>query len=151
MLMCYNLFMSSHNLPYMVLVIGIVMMIIEIIIGAATGFDLFVLGTIFVISGFFGHLVESNELMLGLIIVVSFLYIFLGRRLIKNKLSVKTQSSNTDALIGKHAKVVKKITPKTAGQVKIEGEIWRAESERTHDVGEKVLIRSYAGTTLYID
>lgn len=143
--------MPLISLPYAVLILGIVCIVAEILIGAAAGFDLFILGTILIVSGFIGNLTESNEMMIGVIVIISLVYIFLGRKLIKSKLTIQTYSSNTDSLIGKHATVIKKITPKTGGQVKIEGEIWRAESDRTHEVGEQVLIRSYAGTTLYID
>lgn len=124
--------------------------ITELLLGVATGFDLLLIGVIFIISGSIGLLVSSVPVALVLVTVLSILYVFVGRAFIKNKLAIQTRATNVDAVIGQKGIVVKKITSQTAGQVKVEGEIWRATSNKTIDEGEEIVVNSVSGVTLRV-
>lgn len=132
------------------IIVGVVCIIAEILLGAATGFDLLLVGLIFVAGGGAGMFLDNTSVSLVVIIVLCFLYITVARSFIKNKLTITTKKTNTDSLLGKKGMVVKKITPAHAGQVKVEGEIWRASSNESLDVDTTVVIQSVSGVTLTV-
>jgi len=140
----------SMDKNYILIIVGIGAIVLEILLGAATGFDLLLLGIIFVISGGLGTLLNSFTIALISTIILTLLYILIGRRFIKQKLSIKTKETNVDRLFGKKALVVKKIEPSRPGQVKFEGEVWRAESDKLIVTGQEVIIESVSGVTLKV-
>ncbi len=123
----------------------------EVLLGAPTGFDLLLLGLIFMIGGGVGVLTGNFVYALIVVTILSFLYILLARNALKSRLNVTTTKTNTENLMGKKAVVVKKILPTKAGQVKVEGEIWRAESNVEVDVDKEVIIESVSGVTLKVN
>lgn len=149
--MAYNSTMEVVNLYQVVILIGIALIILELILGAASGFDLFLLGVILIISGSIGLMAGSIPLMLVLVMTLSLAYIFLGRRFIRSRLSITTTQTNVEALIGKEAVVFKAIPQHGAGQIKVNGEIWRAEAVDAIETGEKVIIRSVSGVTFHVE
>ncbi|OGK38365.1 hypothetical protein A3F03_01420 [Candidatus Roizmanbacteria bacterium RIFCSPHIGHO2_12_FULL_41_11] len=140
--------LSDRNI--LLIIIGIVFITAEIIIGAATGFDLLLTGVILIISAIIGMILGSFTISLVLITILALLYIFIGRKFIKSKLTIATKSTNVDSLIGKKGMVVKGIQPHHPGQVKVEGELWRAESEKNIIEGSEVKIESVSGVTLKV-
>ena len=135
---------------YFLIIIGIGAMVLEILMGAATGFDLLLVGVIFVISGGLGTLLNSFVIALISTIILTLLYLIIGRRFIKQRLSINTKETNVNRLFGKKALVVKKIEVNHPGQVKFEGEIWRAESDKIIATGQEVIIESVSGVTLKV-
>lgn len=127
-----------------------VAIIAELVLGVSTGFDLLLMGLIFVIAGGIGIASGSFTTALVVVAVLSLLYAFVGRKFIKSKLTIQTTKTNVDAIIGKKAIVVQKITPAKAGQVKVDGEVWRAEGEKTIDEGSEVVVDSVSGVTLTV-
>lgn len=142
--------MDQIDKNYLLALMGLVAITLEVILGAPTGFDLLILGIIFLLGGGVGILTGSFTLALAVIIILSFLYIFLARKMIKEKLSLTTRKTNVDNLIGKKATVVKKIIPSKPGQVKIEGEIWRAEANEEIEIDKQVVVESVSGVTLKV-
>lgn len=142
--------MNNLNLHYFLVIIGVVAIIVEVLLGAATGFDLLLIGIIFILSGGIGLLTNSIVASLIAIAVLSLMYVFVGRSFIKNKLHIETKSTNVDAIIGKNAVVVKRILPAQAGQIKVNGEVWRAQANREIAEGSTVVIRSVSGVTLAV-
>ena len=141
--------------PYMntysiLIVLGIIAIIVEIILGAATGFELLILGIVFIIGGGVGMLTGSIQIAIGTIIVLIVGYIFFGRSRIKNALHITTEATNSEGIIGKQAKVVATIPAQEYGQVKIDGEVWRATSEKTHKIEDIVTITSISGVTVSV-
>ena len=142
--------MDKFDNNYILVIMGIIAITLEVILGAPTGFDLLLLGIIFVIGGGIGIATGSFMNALIIVTVLSFLYILLARKVIKEKLSVTTTKTNTDNLIGGKAVVFKKIFPHQPGQVKIEGELWRAEAEEELEVNKSVTVQSVSGVTLKV-
>lgn len=141
--------MSDSN--YLLVILGIVAIAVEIILGAATGFDLLVIGIILIISGGTGLVTTNFSFALILVTVLSLLYVFIGRRFIKNKLSVATTKTSVESLVGSKAVVTKTITSHKAGQVKVDGEIWRATAHTAIEPGATVMINSISGVTLDVE
>ncbi|PIZ66616.1 hypothetical protein CO051_04960 [Candidatus Roizmanbacteria bacterium CG_4_9_14_0_2_um_filter_39_13] len=132
------------------IMLGILAIIVEIILGAATGFELLILGIVFIIGGGVGMLTGSMMITILTIIILTLGYIFFARKMIKQALHITTTKTNTDSIIGEVASVVADIKIGAPGQVKIEGEIWRAESTKDISKGKKVKIISVSGVTLKV-
>lgn len=142
--------MFSTDPNYILIYLGIFAIIAELILGVSTGFDLFLIGVIFIIGGAVGIATNSLNAAFLVIITLSILYVFLLRAFIKDRLNIKTQKTSVEELIGKKGIVVKQILPNEPGQIKVEGEIWRAEASITIDKDSTVTINSVTGVTLAV-
>jgi membrane protein implicated in regulation of membrane protease activity len=139
------------NTYSILIILGIIAIIVEIILGAATGFELLVIGIVFILGGGVGMLTGSIQMAIGSIIVLILGYIFFGRSRIKNALHITTKTTNSDRIIGKQSKVVAPIPAGEYGQVKIDGEVWRATSVKNHKIGDTVTIESISGVTVSVE
>ncbi len=142
--------MEDISINHIFIIVGIAAIVLELLLGVATGFDLFVLGLIGIVSGGIGIITGSSQYSFIAIGMLSLLYVLAGRQLVKQKLTVSTQTTGTNELIGKKGIVVKKITPQKQGQVKVQGEIWRAESDSAIDEGGSIIVHSVSGVTLRV-
>lgn len=133
-----------------VIILGVLLIIIELLLGAITGFELLLVGGIFIIAGIAGAVTNSSFILLLTIAFLSLLYVFLGRSFLKQKLTIATRKTSVDSLLGKTGIVIKRITTKEAGQIKIEGEIWRAVSDKTLDTNTEATVNSISGVTLKV-
>lgn len=144
--------MPNYSNPNIMLIIfGIIAIILEIVVGAATGFELLVLGVIMVLGGGAGFLANSFTVAIIAVIVLLFAYVFFARNFIKKSLNITTHKTNADSIVGKQAVVVESIGEDKAGQIKIDGEIWRAISEKPIEKGKKVTIKSISGVTVNVE
>lgn len=122
----------------------------ELVLGIQTGFDLLLIGSILVISGFVGILTGSELLMFLLAILLSVLYIAVGRKKIRQKLTHETKKTNIDKLIGATATVERDISPDSAGIVRVDDEKWRASAREVLYAGDIVTIDSIDGVTVFV-
>lgn len=136
-----------------VLVIGGgVMICLELILGAATGFDLLLLGISVAAGGAAGLITGSAQVGLLASGGMAAVYLLFFRRWVKSKLTAKDQPSNVDALVGRTGVVTERIAVHEAGKVKVEGEIWRAEvaGGGVKETGETVRVEGAEGVTLKV-
>lgn len=133
---------------------GAVLILIEVALGGFAGFDLVLIGSAFVIGGGAGMAVGSP--IVGYIVsaVLCVLYILLGRNWVRHRLHVHDKPSNADALIGRHGMVLETLGRHAAGQVKINGEIWRAlpaaGAAETIEAGTEVTVTGVDGVTVEV-
>lgn len=142
--------MSQINSNYLLIILGIVAILVELAIGVATGFDLLIIGVTLIISGLIGILTNSLQIAFIATSVILLIYFLSVRNMIKKGLAIKTHKTSVDNLIGKNAVVTKDISPHNPGQIKIEGEIWRAEADSKIESGKYVNIQSVSGVTLFV-
>ncbi|HEY6943990.1 MAG TPA: NfeD family protein [Candidatus Acidoferrum sp.] len=139
---------------WLLVIIGIVCVIIELALGALTGFDLALVGGSLTVGGAIGLFTGSAEIGLLSGGVLALVYLAIFRRWLRAKLTVKDQPTNVDALVGKTGVVTKKIASAEAGLVKVGSEIWRAElakpDDATRDIGATVRIESVEGVTIKV-
>jgi membrane protein implicated in regulation of membrane protease activity len=139
---------------WLLVIVGIVCVIIEVALGALTGFDLALVGGSLAIGGAIGLL--SGSAKIGLLSggLLSFVYLAIFRRWLRVKLTVKDHPSNVDAVVGKTGVVTQKIGAAEAGMVKVGTEIWRAElagaENSARDVGATIRVESVEGVTLKV-
>lgn len=136
-------------IPQTLVIGGLLLVMAELMMGVAMGFDLVLIGSILVIGGLVG-MVTNWELALAISTILSVVYIAYGRTLVKSKVIVLTHKTNIDKLIGKRAVVVRSITPDTAGLVRIDDEDWRAKSDEVVYEKDKVEIEAIEGVTLKV-
>ena len=138
------------SLPQLFIIIGLLLILAELFIGIQTGFDLVLIGSILIISGFTGIATESTPLMLALASGLSIAYIFIGRNKIRQKITVITKKTNIDKLIGMQGLVVRSITPDTPGLVRLNDEDWRAVSHEVIFEKESFEVVAIEGVSLVV-
>ena len=138
------------NISWLLIFAGLGTILLELIIGIGTGFDLVLIGTALVIGGGVGNI--TGSWLAGIIVtsILSIAYIFFGRQIIKNKLKTKNGKTNIESLIGKSGRVEKTISPGKPGQVRINNEVWRATSNEQFPIGSNVKIKDISGVTLRV-
>ncbi len=144
----------GNGVNWLLVIVGIVCVIIELALGAFTGFDLALVGGSLTVGGAIGLFAGSAKIGLLSGGVLALVYLALFRRWLRAKLTVKDQPTNVDALVGKTGIVTKKIALAEAGLVKVESEVWRAELAQAdgtaRDVGATVKIEAVEGVTIKV-
>jgi membrane protein implicated in regulation of membrane protease activity len=133
---------------------GMACVIVELALGAMTGFDLALIGGSLAIGGGIGLLVVSEKVGLFAAGGLALVYLAIFRNWLKSKLMVKNHASNVDAIVGKTGVVTKRIALHEPGMVKVGDEVWRAElagvGEAARDLGAEVNVESVEGVTLRV-
>ncbi len=102
------------------------------------------------ISLFVSIYVDSVIVQTLVFIIVSLLSLVLTKPIV-NKLKIKKViPTNSDRYIGQSGEVIKKITPKEKGEVKVMGTVWAAISNETLEVGEDILVEKIDGVKLIV-
>jgi membrane protein implicated in regulation of membrane protease activity len=139
---------------WLLVILGIVCVIIELALGAFTGFDLALVGGSLTLGGAIGLFTGSAKIGLLSGGILALVYLALFRSWLRAKLTVKDQPTNVDALVGKTGIVTKKIALAEAGLVKVGSEVWRAElaqaGDTARDVGVTVKIEAVEGVTIKV-
>src|SRR3989337_3126656 len=99
--------------------LGLGAILLELILGVETGFDLVLIGSALFIGGMIGNWVGSWQIGLGVAALLSLVYMVVGRKYLKEKFFIATHKSSVDHIIGKKGVVTKAITPEGNGQVQI--------------------------------
>ncbi len=144
----------SNAFNWILIAAGLVMVIVEVILGAATGFDFALIGISMAAGGGVGLYFESAKVGMISAGAVTFLYLAFFRRFIRSKLNEPDRPSNTDALIGRVGIVTARIAENSPGGIKVGDEIWRATLARSaagpKEPGETVTVVSVEGVTLNV-
>ena len=138
------------TIPQLFVIAGLLLVLAELLVGIQSGFDLVLIGSILVISGFVGMFTGSTPLMLILATALSIIYIAVGRNKIRQKITIVTKKTNIDKLIGSSGVVVRSVTPDTAGLVRVNDEDWRASAEEILYERDDVTVEGIEGVTLIV-
>jgi membrane protein implicated in regulation of membrane protease activity len=106
-----------------------------------------------VIGGALGLLLHSSAMGCVIAAVLCLLYIAVGRRWVRARMSRHKVATNVDALIGQRAMVTVRIADHQAGQVKVISETWRAlpvPGAGPFDPGTEVTVVAVDGVTLQV-
>jgi membrane protein implicated in regulation of membrane protease activity len=144
----------SNSINWILIIVGAVLVLLEVLLGAISGFDFLLLGSAILIGGVLGLFTGNGIAGLTAAGTLSLLYVFVGRKRIRNRLKRPSLPSNTDALIGRTALVTETITNDRPGRIKSEGEEWRAHIAGSHQgpftVGRKVVVSRIDGVTAFV-
>jgi len=130
--------------------IGLLLVLLEIIIGVDTAFDLVIIGSILILAGAVTLPFHNWWLTLVVAVVLSALYLSLLRRYIRRHMRKGGAKTNIDAYIGQTAVVLRKINAAEIGRVRIGSEEWRASADSEIQPGEMVVVTSVKGITLKV-
>jgi membrane protein implicated in regulation of membrane protease activity len=130
--------------------IGLVMVLLEVIIGVDTAFDLVIIGSILIIAGAVTIPFHNWWLTLVVAVVLSVVYLSLLRSYVRRRMRSGGLKSNIDAYIGQSAVVIKDIEATQIGHVRVGTEEWRARADEPISAGEEVIIESVTGITLTV-
>ncbi len=133
---------------------GILCVIVELALGAVTGFDMALIGGSMVVGGGIGLLTASAKMGLLASGGLALVYLAVFRSWLKAKLTVHDRPTNVDAVVGKTGVVTKRIASLEPGMVKLGSEVWRAEltgSDGTAlEKGTTVKVEAVEGVTLKV-
>lgn len=143
----------SGVINWILIVVGAVLVLIEVLMGAVSGFDCLLIGTAVLAGGVLGLVFHSPGLGLAAAGALSVIYVLVGRRRIRARLQRPGIPSNTDALLGRVVRVTEPIAPDRPGRIKFEGEEWRAtgdEAAGVIEVGRSVVVSRIDGVTVHV-
>jgi membrane protein implicated in regulation of membrane protease activity len=130
--------------------IGLVMILLELMVGVETGLDLVFLGSAFVIGGLATWPLHNWVLTLIVTLVICLAYVALGRRYIHRWTATRKEKTNIDTIIGKKGIVLQSITPIGHGLVKVGNEEWRARAEEIIEKDAEIIVTGIQGVTLTV-
>jgi membrane protein implicated in regulation of membrane protease activity len=132
------------------IVVGLLLILVELLIGVDTGLELVFIGSAFVIGGLITWPSYSWILTAVVTGAICLAYVFLGRRYVHRWKAVRSEKTNIDAIIGRHGIVLRIISRNVDGMVKIGYEEWRAKAEEEIGEGDEVVVVGIAGATLIV-
>jgi membrane protein implicated in regulation of membrane protease activity len=148
---------------WLLIVVGAILILIEVILGAISGFDFLLIGSAILVGGVIGLISHSSLVGLAMGGVLSISYVLLGRNKLRAKLRRPGIPSNVDAIIGHTALVTELITLRRPGRIKLDAEEWRAlpdletatalppsGAEISFPVGATVRVTRIDGVTTYV-
>ena len=130
---------------------GLVLVLLELIVGVETGLDLVFIGSAFIIGGLVTWPFESWVLTLVVTSVICVAYVVLGRRYVHRWTAVRKVKTNIDTIIGQQGIVLKDIKKNFDGRVRVGNEQWRARAEEDIEQGEEITVTSVSGVTLIVN
>jgi len=138
--------------PYYWILLGVVFIVLEIF---TPGFFLFLTGIAAIVTGGLSYLFPTVIwLQWAFFVVLTVLALVFLRGVLLNKVQpTESKNSNVDGLIGKKALVIRTIEPESLkGQVRIEGEIWLAQTTDGSVISEQeeVVVQGVSGTKLIV-
>ncbi len=104
---------------------------------ATVGFLIFWFGIGALLAMIVSFFVSNVIIQTAVFIISSTILIFATKPFVKKFVDVKKTNTNAFSIIGKKALVIKEINPiHSTGQIKINGEVWSAESENSEIIQE---------------
>ncbi len=131
--------------------IGLLMILLELIVGVDTGLDLVFVGTAFILGGLASLPFESWIVSLVVTCVIAAAYVAIGRRYVHRWTAVRKSKTNVDAISGRTGVVVQDIARNVDGRVKVGNEDWKARAEEDLKKGQEVVVTGVNGVTLIVE
>jgi len=132
-------------------IVGLLFVLLELIVGVETGFDLVFTGSAFILGGLVTWPFHSWLLTVIVTSIICVAYVALGRRYVHRWTTVSKAKTNIDAIIGRQGIVLKSIAKNVDGLVKVGNEQWRARAEEDIKKGEEIVVTSVSGVTLIVE
>ena len=131
--------------------VGLLMVLLELLVGVETGFDLVFLGSSFILGGLATWPFNSWVLTVIVTSIICVAYVALGRRYVHRWKASGISKTNIDAIIGRKGVVIKDITTVNDGLVKVGNEQWRARAEEEFKEGDEIVVTGVSGVTLIVE
>ncbi len=132
-------------------IVGLLLVLLELIVGVETGLDLVFTGSAFIIGGLVTWPFHSWLLPVIVTSIICVAYVALGRRYVHRWTTVSKAKTNIDAIIGRQGIVLKSIARNVDGLVKVGNEQWRARAKDDIKEGDGIVVTSVSGVTLIVE
>jgi len=129
---------------------GLVMVLTEFLGGGFSGFELVIIGSVFIAGGLVASPFDSWAVAVIVTSVLCFAYIVIGRRYLLRWTQTRKAKTNIDTIIGTKGFVVKNITKFAPGRIQVGGVRWRATADEEIGEGQEVTVIDIRGTTLTV-
>lgn len=129
---------------------GLLMVLMELIVGVDTGLDLVFIGTAFILGGLVTWPFDSWVLTIIVTMAVCLAYLVVGRRYIHKWTAVREAKTNVDTMVGMKGIVTQKITNNMDGRVRVGNEDWKARAIEEIEEGEEIVVTEVSGVTLVV-
>ena len=129
---------------------GLVLVLMELLLGIETGLDMVFIGSAFILGGLITVALGSwvwTAIVSGVICVA---YVFLGRRYVHRRIAIQAEKTNIDAIVGQAGIVLQDIKAHEYGTVKVGMEKWRAKADEEIKEGEEITVTGVSGATLTV-
>ncbi|MFC1940864.1 NfeD family protein [Chloroflexota bacterium] len=130
---------------------GLLLVLLELIIGVETGLDLVFIGSAFIVGGLATWPAYSWLLTVIVTSVICVAYVAIGRRYVHRWTAVSKAKTNIDAIIGRQGIVLRSIGKNIDGLVKVGNEQWRARAEEDIKKGDEIVVTTVSGVTLIVE
>ena len=142
----------SNSWVWLVFVgIGLLMILLELIVGVETGLDLVFLGSAFILGGLVTWPLNSWVITLIVTSAICAAYVALGRRYVHRWTIARKSKTNIDAIVGRAGVVSQSIARNVDGRVKVGNEDWKARATEDIEKGAEVVVTSVSGVTLIVE
>ncbi len=129
-------------------IVGLLLVLLELIVGVETGFDLVIIGFAFILGGLVAWPFHSWVFSIIVTSLICVIYVVIGRRYVHRWTAVKKVKTNIDAIIGREGIVLKNIAKNVDGRVRVGSERWRARAEEDIKEGDEIVVTGISGSTL---
>ncbi len=132
------------------IIVGLLLVLLELIVGVETGLDLVFIGSAFILGGLATWPFYSWLLTVIVTSIICIVYVVLGRRYVHRWTAVSKARTNIDAIIGQQGIVLRSIARNVDGRVRVGNEQWRARAEEDIKEGDEIVVTSVTGVTLIV-
>ena len=133
------------------IIVGLLLVLLELIVGVETGFDLVIIGSAFILGGLVAWPFHSWVLPLVVTSLICVIYVVIGRRYVHRWTAVKKVKTNIDAIIGREGIVLKNIARNVDGRVRVGSQRWQARAEEDIKEGDEIVVTGISGSTLIVE
>ena len=131
--------------------IGLLMILLELIVGVDTGLDLVFLGSAFILGGLVTWPFNSWILSLIVTSAISVAYVALGRRYVHRWTATRKEKTNIDAIVGRAGVVLQSIAKNVDGRVKVGNDDWKARATEEIAKDDEIVVTGVSGVTLIVE
>lgn len=142
---------ANEWLWVIMVIVGLILVVLELLVGVDTGLDMVIIGSAFIIGGLVTLPAESWIITILAVSGIAAVYVLFGRKYVHRRLLVKEEKTNVDKIIGKTGTVLQSISDNADGLVKVGYEEWRARSTEVIDEGVEVVVTGIEGVTLRVN
>jgi len=132
-------------------VVGLLLVLLELIVGVETGLDLVFIGSAFILGGLVTWPLQLWWWTVIITSVICIAYVAIGRRYIHRLTMVKKAKTNIDAIIGRTGIVTQSIAKNFDGRVRVGNERWKARAEEDINKGDEIVVTGVSGATLIVE
>lgn len=102
------------------------------------------------ISLFLSFFVDSFYIQFAVFVVLGLVFMLITRPILKSKFGKSNVKTNLDRVIGMKGIVTEGISKLTVGEVKVDGKVWSAVSDKKIEAGTTIIVEALDGVKLVV-